>query len=78
VTFDPTARFAYVVNRDSNDVTTFSIDQSTGALTAVGTAVAAGGAPGSIVTVGGLQEFAVLRRPGLSCPRASAPPNLVL
>jgi 6-phosphogluconolactonase (cycloisomerase 2 family) len=45
VAVDPSGRFAYVANVTSGDVTTFSIDQTTGALTEVGTEVAAGGSP---------------------------------
>ena len=44
----PSGRFAYVTNNTSNNVTTFSIDSVTGALTEVGTAVIAGSAPRSI------------------------------
>jgi 6-phosphogluconolactonase len=33
VTIDPTSRFAYVVNRTSNSVSMYTIDQNTGALT---------------------------------------------
>jgi 6-phosphogluconolactonase (cycloisomerase 2 family) len=48
VTVDPSGRFAYVANFNSNNVTTFSINQTTGALTEVGTEVAAGTAPSSV------------------------------
>jgi 6-phosphogluconolactonase (cycloisomerase 2 family) len=48
VTVDPTGRFAYVANFGSDDVTAFRIDQATGALTEVGTEVAAGDEPGSM------------------------------
>ncbi len=51
ITVDPTGRFAYVTNRFANNVAAYSIDASTGALTAVG-AVATGTNPSSVITVG--------------------------
>jgi 6-phosphogluconolactonase (cycloisomerase 2 family) len=45
---DPSGRFAYVANGGSDDITTFRIDPVTGALTEVGTAVAAGDEPESV------------------------------
>ena len=51
VTVDPTGQFAYVIDALSNTMTTFSIDQSTGELTAVGLPVATGIAPSSMVIV---------------------------
>lgn len=47
VTIDPTGKFAYVANYDSSTVSVFTIDQTTGALTA-GTPVAAGTDPSSV------------------------------
>jgi 6-phosphogluconolactonase (cycloisomerase 2 family) len=55
VTVDPSGRFAYVANGTSNNVTTFSIDQTTGALTEVGTEVLAGSGPRSMVILGVFQ-----------------------
>ncbi len=43
----------YVVNKYSHDVTTFSIDPTTGALSEVGSAVAAGVFPASVTVLGG-------------------------
>ena len=42
-------RFAYVTNEVSGDVTTFAVDQNTGELRRVGSAVAAGDGPSAIV-----------------------------
>ena len=42
-------RFAYVANAGNNTVSAYSIDSMTGALTAVGTAVATGLSPYAIV-----------------------------
>lgn len=47
ITIDPTGNFAYVANYDSNTVSVYTVNQTTGALTA-GTPVAAGTNPGSI------------------------------
>ena len=47
ITVDPTGRMAYVVNQGSNNVSTFSINGTTGALTAVGAPVATGNLPAS-------------------------------
>lgn len=47
VTVDPLGKFAYVANNDSGDVSVYTIDQITGALTA-GTSVAAGTNPRSV------------------------------
>jgi 6-phosphogluconolactonase (cycloisomerase 2 family) len=44
-----------VANFNSDNVTTFSINQTTGALTEVGTAVLAGDTPRSIVILGAFQ-----------------------
>ncbi len=57
VTVDPLGKFAYVANLNSNDVSAYTINQTTGALTAVGTAVAAGTNPYS-VTVDPSGKFA--------------------
>jgi 6-phosphogluconolactonase (cycloisomerase 2 family) len=48
VTVDPSGRFAYVANFISGNVTTFSINAATGALTEVGTEVSAGDGPRSV------------------------------
>jgi 6-phosphogluconolactonase (cycloisomerase 2 family) len=48
VTVDPTGRFAYVTNFDSNTVAQFSIDAATGALSSLGT-VLTGLSPYSVV-----------------------------
>ena len=53
----PFGRFAYVANFSSNNVTTFSIDQTTGALSEVGSEVPAGDRPVS-VTVDPTGRFA--------------------
>ena len=53
----PSGRFAYVANFISDNVTTFSINQSTGALTGVGTEVAVGDGP-ILVTVDPSGRFA--------------------
>jgi 6-phosphogluconolactonase (cycloisomerase 2 family) len=55
VTVDPSGRFANEANGTSNNVTTFSIDQTTGALTEVGTEVLAGSGPRSMVILGVFQ-----------------------
>jgi 6-phosphogluconolactonase (cycloisomerase 2 family) len=47
VTVDPSGKFAYVANHDSNDVWTYAID-STGALSSVGAPVLAGTHPYSV------------------------------
>jgi 6-phosphogluconolactonase len=47
VTVDPSGKFAYVANRDSGDVSAYTID-STGALASVGTPVLAGTHPYSV------------------------------
>jgi YVTN family beta-propeller protein len=43
----PSGKYAYVVNRDSNNVWMYAIDSTTGILTAIGT-IAAGSSPSSI------------------------------
>jgi len=49
VVIDPAGQFAYVANENSNDVSVYSIDATTGALTAVGgSPFAAGGGSRSI------------------------------
>ena len=55
VAVDPSGRFAYVANNNSDNVTTFSIDQTTGALIEVGTEVAAGDGPRSVTVTGQYQ-----------------------
>lgn len=51
----PVPRFAYVANRDSPEISVYTINTGTGALTAVGTAVAAGQWPNSVTTTGTIQ-----------------------
>jgi len=48
VSVDPGSKFAYVANFFSNDVSAYTINSSTGALTSVGSPVAAGTWPSSI------------------------------
>jgi 6-phosphogluconolactonase (cycloisomerase 2 family) len=45
---DPSGRFAYVANWNSNNISAYAIDASTGALTSIGPAVAAGNSPRSV------------------------------
>ena len=47
ITVDPSGRFVYVPNYNSNDISVFSIDPVSGALT-TGTSVPAGAQPGSV------------------------------
>jgi len=47
VVVDPSGKFAYVANFNSNDVSMYTINATTGALTSVGT-IAAGMSPTSI------------------------------
>jgi YVTN family beta-propeller protein len=54
---DPSGKFAYAANYGDNTISVYTIDQTTGALTAVGTAVAAGTGPTS-VTVDPSGKFA--------------------
>ena len=55
ILLDPTGKFAYAANYTSNNVSVYTIDQTSGVLTAVGTAVAAGTGPYSVTTSGGMQ-----------------------
>ena len=48
MTVDPTGQFAYVLNINFNNISAFTINPRTGALTAVGAPVAAGSRPRSI------------------------------
>lgn len=48
-------RFAYVANGGSNTVSVYTINATTGALTEVGTPVAAGSTPRSVTTTGVLE-----------------------
>ena len=57
VAVDPSGKFAYVANIYGNNVSAYSINTTTGALTAVGPAVAAGYGPRS-VTVDPSGKFA--------------------
>ncbi|MEK7702930.1 MAG: beta-propeller fold lactonase family protein, partial [Nitrospirota bacterium] len=54
VTVDPSGQFAYAANDGSDNISVYTINQTTGALTA-GTAVAAGTNPSSIITTGAIQ-----------------------
>jgi hypothetical protein len=60
VTVDASGQFAYVANFGSGNVSTYAINATTGALTEVGTAVAAGDTPGSIITLGELVDVEVI------------------
>lgn len=51
VTVDRSGKFAYVTNSNSNDVSVYTINAMTGALTSVGAAVATGTRPYSIFTI---------------------------
>ena len=48
LTVDPNGQFLYVANSGSNSVSVYSIDATTGALTAVGFPIAAGTGPGAV------------------------------
>jgi 6-phosphogluconolactonase len=48
---EATGRFAYVVNRDDNTVTSYSIDQTSGALAAMGAAIPTGATGATFPTV---------------------------
>lgn len=53
---DSTGRFLYVVNRDSNTVSGFTINQQTGALTQMSSATfATGNKPIAILTTGTIE-----------------------
>ena len=52
---DPSGAFLYVANYGSASVSVYSLNPSTGALTAVGAPVAAGLNPYSVATTGALQ-----------------------
>lgn len=55
-TVDSTGRFLYVVNRDSNTVSGFTINQQTGALTQMSSATfATGNKPIAILTTGTIE-----------------------
>jgi 6-phosphogluconolactonase len=47
VAIDPSGKFAYVANNGSNDLSMYTINAATGALTSIGT-IAAGITPGSV------------------------------
>lgn len=55
VTVDTSGKFAYAANYASNTVSVYSIDRAAGALTA-GASVAAGLYPGSVTTMGAMQQ----------------------
>ena len=64
VTVDPSGKFAYAANESSNNISVYTINQTTGALVA-GTAVATGTYPTSVVTVlVGSSEFAYVTNSG--------------
>ena len=52
VTVDPTGRFAYVANAGSDDVSAYTINPTTGALTLVGTAAGTGANVFDVATTG--------------------------
>ena len=49
---DHSGKFAYVANNGSNDVSAYTINAATGALTSIGAPVAAGTNPNSVTTTG--------------------------
>jgi DNA-binding beta-propeller fold protein YncE len=55
VSIDRSGHFAYVANFISDDVSTFTINTSTGALTSAGSSSPAGNAPFSVITTGRTQ-----------------------
>ena len=55
VSVDPSGKFAYVANSGSNDVSAYTINATTGALTPIGAVVAAGTGPRSVTTTGTIQ-----------------------
>jgi 6-phosphogluconolactonase (cycloisomerase 2 family) len=64
VTVDQSGKFAYAANEGSDNISVYTIDQTTGALVA-GAAVAAGTSPTSVVTVlVGSSEFAYATNSG--------------
>ena len=65
VTVDPSGKFAYVTNSGSGDVSAYTIDATTGALTSIGSAVGAGTNPYS-VTVDPTDRFAYVANNGSS------------
>jgi 6-phosphogluconolactonase (cycloisomerase 2 family) len=48
IAVDPTGRFAYVANSNSNDISTFTINAATGALTPLGAPLATSPTPAGI------------------------------
>jgi 6-phosphogluconolactonase (cycloisomerase 2 family) len=71
VTVDPSGRFAYVTNFGSNNVSAYTISRTTGALTAIGSPVAAGTNPLS-VTVDPSGRFAYVANFGFGSNTVSA------
>ena len=55
VTVDFLGRFAFVASDISNNISVFTINGNTGALTAVGSPVATGTSPASVATTGKIQ-----------------------
>jgi 6-phosphogluconolactonase (cycloisomerase 2 family) len=66
VTVDPSGKFAYVANMGDNTISAYTISMTDGTLSPLGTPVAAGMSPVSIVTVlvGSLGEFAYVANMG--------------
>jgi 6-phosphogluconolactonase (cycloisomerase 2 family) len=58
----PNSQYLYVANQSSNDISQFSINASTGALTSVATAIATGSAPVHLVTSASGQYLYVLNQ----------------
>jgi len=59
VTIDPSGRYAYVANAGSDNVTQYSIDASTGALTSLGNAAADFGPQGIAIDPRGTNVYVV-------------------
>jgi 6-phosphogluconolactonase (cycloisomerase 2 family) len=55
VTIDPSGKFAYVANSGSANVSTYTINTSTGVLTSIGAAMATESGPYSVTTTGTIQ-----------------------
>lgn len=63
VEIDPTGRFAYVDDFQANTIQAFSLNASTGALTAVGTPLAAGGGA-NFIAIDPASKFVFVSNPG--------------
>ena len=55
VTVDPSGRFAYAANWNSNSIWVYTINQASGALTPITAVSIVGGPPCSITTTGAIQ-----------------------